>query len=508
MAQAWTEVEREVLKQDPLHDVKEEIQHQTPHLRHVDLPEGDGSRDTDTQMEEVVKSHVPEAFAAELKKDHAMTQPATDFEETEVEFMEDDPLHDVKQELEHHSPHLRHIESPYSPGHHPPASPGGGDVVKSEVPPPFEEELKNDHDIVKGHPEESSLTPKEESEENQPVFTVRDPTFIGLRRGVRPRSRVSANVGNRPGRTALIHNPETANMCVKDEPDHDDHQVEESNDPKSAENTSQNDASVATNPFGSLGIPARGTPHFRISAHQGMRPGGPLSRDLKLETSTESGAPIGGDGAGADLSADMKPKGPGLPMGTSGPRRGGLARGSGVPGGDQKLVGSGGGGGSLARTGSGVPGEQRLGGGGLARQGSGIPGEQRLGGGGLARTGSGVPGNSLARLGSGAFGGLARTGSGIPTSKGGNDLNDFSSFLDSDYFPKQETEDDNGGDQKGVFGKLGGKISEKWNQVNSYGSPGQEVPKGTTEEVATGEVVRSADGAASRNLLDVERAVQ
>ncbi|CAM6102833.1 unnamed protein product [Calypogeia fissa] len=376
MTQEWTETERKVLKQDPLHDVKEEIQHHSPRLRHVELPQGDSGN---TPMEDVVKSHVPAPFVDELKKDHATTQPATDFEQTEAEFMEDDPLHDVKQELEHHSPHLRHVDPPYSPGHHLPASPGGvGDVVKSEVPPPFEEELKNDHNIVKGHQEEEGV-------DAQSVPIVRDPVFVGLRRGMRPRFRISANVGNRPHGAALNLNPETANICVREEAD-DEEEGDTSVNPQTEEST-------ATKPFTAPPVAARGTPHFRISAHQGMRPGGPLSRDLKSESESTAAALGGdGDGVGADLSAEMKTKGPGLPMSSAGPRRGGLARtGSGVPGGDPKV-----------------------------------------GGGGLARQGSGVPGNSLAGQGSGAFGGLARTGSGIPSSKGGNnDLKDFSSFLDS-----------------------------------------------------------------------------
>lgn len=498
MAQAWTDTERKVLKQDPLHDVKEEIQHQGQHLRHVDLPGGkNGNGNEDTQMGDVVKAEVPAAFVDELKVDHVVTEPATDFEPTEADFMEDDPLHDVKQELEHHSPHLRHVESPYSPGHNPPTSPGGAggeDLVKCEVPRAFEEELKDDHDIVTGHVEESNATAEGEGGENQAHQIVRDPTFIGLRRGAAPRFRISANVlGNRP-RGSLNANPETANMCFKDKADDEE---AHSSEPKPADSSNPGNEE-STKSIGPRGISARGTPHFRISAHHGMRPGGPLSRDLKSETPHES-TPVGGDGAGVDLSADMKPKGPGLPstrggqLGSSGPRRGGgLQRtGSGVPGGEQK----GGSGGSLARTGSGVPGEQRL-------------------GGGLARTGSGVPGNSLARQGSGAFGGLARTGSGIPSSKGGNDLKDFSSFLDSGDFSKEEAQsppatEEQSGDKKGVLGKIGGKIGETWNQVNSYGSPSQEVetPK-DTEKVAPGEVLRSADATASTNLQEVERAAQ
>lgn len=403
MAQVWTDAEEQLLKEDPLHDVKDEIQHQSPHLKHVDTPEGNAPKD-DAQMEDVVKSHVPEAYLGELKNDHDMKEPAVNLYGSESGFMADDPLHNVKQELEHHSPHLKHVESPFSS-----PRPQSGDVVQSEVPPAFEEELKNDHDIVKGATgavtgDAASLDPHAVRNVEYLSSNVRDPAVL---RG-RPKFRISANVGNRPLGSAMT--PEAANE--------DDEEEGVSNDASKAEEDSSSTMKEEVSPtklIASRGPSARGTPHFRISAHQGMRPGGPLSRDLRSETASESN-PSGGDGVGAELAGEMKP--PGIPgrgaQSGVGPRRGGLAR-----------------------TGSGVPGESRgsakgSGGLGLARTGSGVPGEQR---GGLARTGSGVPGNSLARQGSGAFGGLARTGSGIPSSKGGNnDLKDFSSFLDSADF--------------------------------------------------------------------------
>jgi hypothetical protein len=405
MAQAWTDSEEKLLKEDPLKDVKDEIQHNSPRLRHVDLP----SEDVQMGEDDVVKSHVPEAFADELQKDHEMVAGINTPGGSEAEFMEDDPLHSVKQELEHHSPHLKHVESPYSPRA---ASQDAGDVIKSEVPPAFEEELKNDHNIVKIGQEGNGSSTKVESHRTV-TKDLQDPGFV---RGL-PRFRMSANPGNLHTGNA---DPETANMCVKD-PSDEVENSETSNGASPQEGSNATDGSESNiTKILPRGLPARGTPHFRISAHQGMRPGGPLSRDLKAESNTEQSS-AGGDGTGLHRGGPP-----------SVPNRGGLSN----------------------------QGPKR---GGLARTGSGVPGEQKAGG-----------GSSLARQGSGAFGGgLARQGSGIPSAKGGNDLGDFASFLNSADFSKEESlrqapaDSDDCGEHKSVFGKIG----EKLNHLNQYAPP-------------------------------------
>lgn len=51
-------------------------------------------------MEDVMESHVLAALVNELKKDQNMSKPAQNLVRLEAKFMEDNPLHNVKQECE------------------------------------------------------------------------------------------------------------------------------------------------------------------------------------------------------------------------------------------------------------------------------------------------------------------------------------------------------------------------------------------------------------------------